>query len=52
VVGSKWRSFFSFGIVPFLIRFDLSTPVGLQFEKFYIPDVIRVLDGMMETLKY
>ncbi|KDQ61161.1 hypothetical protein JAAARDRAFT_32166 [Jaapia argillacea MUCL 33604] len=28
------------------------TPVGLQFEKFYIPDSIRILDGILETLKY
>jgi len=27
-------------------------PVGLQFEKFYVPDVIRVLDGIIETLSY
>jgi len=27
-------------------------PVGLHFESFYVPDVIRVLDGIMETLTY
>jgi len=27
-------------------------PVGLQFEKFYTPDIIRVLDGIIETLSY
>ncbi|CAG7846156.1 2-oxoisovalerate dehydrogenase subunit beta 2, mitochondrial; AltName: Full=Branched-chain alpha-keto acid dehydrogenase E1 component beta chain; Short=BCKDE1B; Short=BCKDH E1-beta; AltName: Full=Protein DARK INDUCIBLE 4; Flags: Precursor [Serendipita indica DSM 11827] len=28
------------------------TPVGLQYEKFYIPDALRILDAMVETLKY
>jgi len=28
------------------------TPVALQFEKFYIPDAIRVMDAIVETLKY
>jgi len=27
-------------------------PVGLQFEKFYTPDIIRVLDGIIKTLSY
>jgi hypothetical protein len=29
-----------------------STPVGLQFEKFIIPDAIRILDAIMETLAF
>jgi 2-oxoisovalerate dehydrogenase E1 component beta subunit len=29
-----------------------STPVALQFEKFYIPDAVRVMDAIVETLKY
>jgi len=28
------------------------TPVSLQYEKFYIPDAIRILDGIVETLSY
>ncbi|KIK58297.1 hypothetical protein GYMLUDRAFT_45509 [Collybiopsis luxurians FD-317 M1] len=26
--------------------------VALQYEKFYIPDAVRILDGMLETLAY
>jgi hypothetical protein len=29
-----------------------STPVGLQFEKFIVPDNIRVLDAVLETLAF
>ena len=29
-----------------------STPVALQFEKFYTPDALRVVDALVETLKY
>lgn len=29
-----------------------STPVALVYEKFYTPDAVRVVDGIMETLKY
>lgn len=29
-----------------------STPVALQYEKFHIPDAIRVLDALVETLTY
>ncbi|KAJ7172139.1 thiamine diphosphate-binding protein [Mycena filopes] len=28
------------------------TPVALQFEKFYIPDSLRILDSIVETLSY
>ncbi|KAJ7047169.1 thiamine diphosphate-binding protein [Mycena alexandri] len=28
------------------------TPVALQFEKFYIPDAVRILDSIVETLSY
>ncbi|KAG7092809.1 2-oxoisovalerate dehydrogenase subunit beta 2, mitochondrial [Marasmius oreades] len=28
------------------------TPAGLQFEKFIMPDAIRVLDAIVETLSY
>ncbi|KZO90506.1 Thiamin diphosphate-binding protein [Calocera viscosa TUFC12733] len=28
------------------------TPVPLVFEKFYIPDAVRILDGVLETLMY
>jgi len=31
---------------------SLCTPVGLAYEKFYIPDAIRVLDALVETLKF
>lgn len=27
-------------------------PVALQYEKFHIPDAIRILDGIIETLSY
>lgn len=29
-----------------------SIPAALQYEKFHIPDTIRVLDAMIETLQY
>lgn len=29
-----------------------SLPAALQYEKFLIPDTIRILDGIMETLAY
>lgn len=29
-----------------------STPNALQYEKFMIPDAIRILDGIVETLAY
>lgn len=28
------------------------TPVGLQFEKFMIPDALRIMDSIVETLTY
>ncbi|KAJ7074170.1 pyruvate dehydrogenase [Mycena amicta] len=28
------------------------TPVALQYEKFYIPDAVRILDAIVETLSY
>ncbi|KAF8590024.1 thiamine diphosphate-binding protein [Ramaria rubella] len=28
------------------------TPVALQYEKFYIPDALRIMDAMVETLHY
>ncbi|CAE6400029.1 unnamed protein product [Rhizoctonia solani] len=28
------------------------TPVPLVYEKFYIPDALRVVDGIVDTLKY
>ncbi|KAI0042699.1 pyruvate dehydrogenase [Auriscalpium vulgare] len=28
------------------------TPMGLQYEKFIIPDAVRVLDAIVETLSY
>lgn len=31
---------------------DGSTPIPLTFERFYQPDVIRVLDKLIETLSY
>ena len=27
-----------------------STPVGLQYERFYIPDAVRILDAIVETV--
>lgn len=29
-----------------------STPAALQYEKFHIPDAIRVLDAVVSTLSY
>mgnify|MGYP001160563931 CR=1 FL=1 len=29
-----------------------SLPVGLQYEKFNIPDTIRIVDALVETLTY
>ena len=34
------------------IKTCLSTPVALQYEKFHIPDALRVLDAVTETLSY
>ncbi|KAF8205779.1 thiamine diphosphate-binding protein [Mycena galopus ATCC 62051] len=28
------------------------TPVGMHYEKFYIPDAVRILDSIVETLSY
>lgn len=28
------------------------TPLGLQFEKFILPDALRILDAIVETLSY
>ncbi|CAE6425370.1 unnamed protein product [Rhizoctonia solani] len=28
------------------------TPVPLVYEKFYIPDALRIIDGIVDTLKY
>jgi len=28
------------------------TPVALQYEKFYLPDTIRILDSIVQTLTY
>ena len=35
-----------------VIKSCLSIPVALQYEKFHIPDALRVLDAIMETLLY
>jgi hypothetical protein len=29
-----------------------STPFPLAFEKFYLPDTIRVVDSVIETVQY
>jgi 2-oxoisovalerate dehydrogenase E1 component beta subunit len=28
------------------------TPVGLQYEKFYVPDALRIMDALVGTLMY
>ncbi|GAA6026979.1 hypothetical protein JCM8097_006012 [Rhodosporidiobolus ruineniae] len=28
------------------------TPFGLAYEKFYVPDHVRILDGIIETMQY
>jgi len=35
-----------------MLTISRSTPVGLQFEKFIIPDSIRILDAVLETLAF
>lgn len=35
-----------------LIFVAVSTPVALQYEKFHIPDAIRIVDAVVETLSY
>ncbi|KAG8808737.1 hypothetical protein FRC17_003803, partial [Serendipita sp. 399] len=34
------------------LRLEAPTPVALQFEKFHIPDAIRVMDAIVETLQF
>lgn len=34
------------------VHFRCSVPAALQFEKFNMPDEVRILDGIMETLSY
>ena len=31
---------------------EFSTPVPMQYEKFYMPDNIRIMDAIVETLTY
>ena len=33
-----------------LVQF--STPVPFQYEKFYMPDALRIMDAIVETLQY
>lgn len=35
-----------------LTRDICSLPVGLQFEKFIIPDALRIVDALVKTLSY
>ena len=46
------RFFFGFADPPLCVRPRRSTPVGLQYERFYIPDAVRILDAIVETLAY
>lgn len=39
-------------IIGSLIESPSSVPAALTFEKFIIPDPIRILDGVMDTLTY
>lgn len=39
-------------IIGSLIEPPSSVPAALTFEKFIIPDPIRILDGVMDTLTY
>jgi hypothetical protein len=41
----------------FILRYrladpDASVPAALQYEKFLIPDALRVVDALVETLSY
>jgi hypothetical protein len=35
-----------------IVTFLSSVPNALQYEKFHIPDALRILDGIVETLLY
>jgi len=51
-VGVSFHSF-SFVMTPAHgVLFTCSVPAALQFEKFNMPDEIRILDGIIETLSY
>lgn len=52
VWGSRVPLFFGFADPPLCVRPRRSTPVGLQYERFYIPDAVRILDAIVETLAY
>jgi hypothetical protein len=54
LAGSEYFLFFSLltSDVCYVDKSLCSTPVGLQFEKFIIPDAIRILDAIMETLAF
>lgn len=51
VTGWEWVFFLPLA-VDFLKVYDDSVPAALQFEKFNMPDAIRILDGIIETLTY
>jgi len=42
--------FFRCPRIPAEVSFSL--PNAMQFEKFHVPDSIRILDAIMETLSY
>ncbi|KZT09605.1 thiamine diphosphate-binding protein [Laetiporus sulphureus 93-53] len=37
---------------PVMLVTGWDTPVPMQFEKFYVPDALRVVDAVVETLSY
>ena len=49
-LGSKSLSFAI--SIAILIKASPSVPCGLQYEKFNVPDAVRVLDALVETLSY
>lgn len=48
-VSGIFSSFISYHV---LMPRTNSTPVALQYEKFHIPDALRVFDAIVETLSY
>ena len=40
------------GVLEVIADILRSMPVPLQFEKFYMPDALRILDAMIEILDF
>lgn len=44
--------FIPFPVLIWLIHLLFSTPTALVYEKFNVPDGLRIVDGIVETLLY